>query len=313
VSELLHQLKALADETRLRLVNVLLGQELIVKELVSVLEVGQSRVSRHLKILSEAGLLASRKDGLKVFYRVAQSGSGLETIEAIRNRLQDDEIHRSDRVRAQQAIQDRAVATRRFFDSIADQWKSMRHEILGDVDLEAEVLAHMPRSNTAADLGCGVGDMIEALLTRSETVIGVDSSHRMLDMTRDRFPDVNGRLSLRIGQIEHLPLKDGEADFMVISMALHHLSHPLDGLIEAHRTVAPGGRVAIIDFEKHDREELRTRYGDHWLGFRPDRLEGWVTEAGLHVIETTSIDCENGLKLQLIMAQKTNETDKVKQ
>lgn len=297
--------KALGDETRLRLVRVLAAHELNVNELVWVMEMGQSRISRHLKILTQSGLLTFRRDGLKVFYSAVDQGPGRAVIELL-DRLGDGRLgpdgalFRADAGRAREAIEERGRAARRFFDSVAGDWERLKKELLGGLDLAAELAARTPPCRVAVDLGCGTGAMLEAIKDRAELLIGVDSSPRMIELAGRRLAGLGSRVSLRIGQMEHLPLRDAEADFAVTSMVLHHLARPLQGIEEAFRVLSPGGRLVVVDFEKHQAEEMRTRYGDHWLGFSLKEFESWTSRAGFRMGEVVRLPAGRGLTIQLI-------------
>ena len=299
--------KALSDETRLRLVHILLHYELSVNELVRILSMGQSRISRHLKILSEAGLLTSRRDGLWVFYCAAPAGEAREFLRAVLPFMHADAAMSADLRAAAHTIEERARSTRQFFNAIAEDWDELNREVLGGFDLPAAVCAAAPRDcGVAVDLGCGTGAVLERLQSRARTLVGVDGSARMLDMCRRRFaPSAladESRLSLRIGELDHLPLRDQEADFVCINLVLHHLSDPEDGLREVRRILAPGGRLFVADFLRHDDEAMRSRYGDRWLGFDEDHLTGGLRRAGFRILSCTRQPVGRGLSLLLVSA-----------
>ncbi len=302
--EVLTYLKALADETRLRLMNVLSRHELSVNELVDILAMGQPRVSRHLKIMTEAGLLAKRRDGVRVYYSVAKAGRGRGFIEAVASFVDEEDVFVADLDRAEAAVAERTLATQRFFDAHAGDWDRLRTEVLGDFELAAAVSARMPDCGVAVDLGCGDGHLLPALLERAEGVIGVDSSAKMLELARRRFIGDGGRVSLRIGRLEHLPLADGEADFAVTTMVLHHLSQPLAGIKEARRALKTGGLLMVVDFDKHTNERMRVKYGDMWLGFSREEIETWLEEAGFRVRDVERFSVNEGLTVQMVMADK---------
>ncbi len=305
--QLLSYTKALADPTRVRLLNVLCRHELSVNELVATLHLAQSGASRHLRILAEAGLLDARRDGQWVFYRAAAEGPGRDFVEAIRPFLDADAADpglAADLEAAHQVMAGRSAESARFFNAIAQDWDRLRHELLGGFDPAPELLARMPRCTAAADLGCGAGDLLKALLSRAATVIGVDNSPSMLDLARRRLPDAE-RVSLRLGDLMHLPLREGEVQAAVFSLSLHHAPDPAQALAEAGRVLAPGGTLLILDFTRHGREELREQYGDRWLGFDPEELRAWMEAAGLGDATSTRITLLSGLTLLLIAARKS--------
>ncbi len=296
--------KALSDVTRVRLVNILARYELNVGEIVQALDMGQSRISRHLKILADSGLLECRRDGLWAFYKAAESGPGKMFLDAASDLLAEDETLADDLDRARQVVRDRAVVSRQFFDSIASEWQRLRQDVLGDFDLAGKVRESLPEScPVLADLGCGLGDMIDALRGKADKIIGVDNSPRMLDLAGQRLAGVKG-LSLRIGELSHLPLKDGEADCAVMSMVLHHMSQPVDALLESSRAMKSGGELIIVDFDKHENESMRKEYGDHRLGFDRPKLEGWLTEAGFKVAGQELFPVRKGLTVFVLKAKK---------
>jgi ArsR family transcriptional regulator len=267
---------------------------------------GQSRISRHLKILTEAGLLQSRRDGLWVFYSAENEGIGRQFLDSVIPFMADEEAGRSDLDMASRIIEERALKTRQFFNEIADDWDEMNREILGDFSLPEVILHAVPKPcNIAADLGCGTGEVLEHLRGVCEEVIGVDDSPRMLELARRRFGDNMQGISLRIGELDYLPLKDGEADFICINLVLHHLSRPSASLSEIARVLRSGGLVLITDFDQHTQEAMRTRYGDRWLGFPREELTSALEHAGLSIVDYHHQSVKKDLALHLILAEKT--------
>ena len=289
--------KALADETRLRILKLITRFELNVGEIVAVTRLGQPRVSRHLRILVEAGLLRARRDGLWVFYSARES----EVLCAVRPLLADcgpDE----DLERGRQAIRARATQTRRFFNSIAPDWQVMRREVLGKLDVDGLIVSLLPKGRSVADLGCGPGELLAAMAVKSAALIGVDASAAMLTLAKAK-PEL-ATASLRMGELEHLPLADCEAQAAVLSLTLHHLSDPSAAIREAARVLVPGGMLVIADYLKHENERMRARFGDRWLGFAPEELGAWLASAGFVVEKTALEPVKLGLKLGLFVARK---------
>lgn len=301
--------KALSDETRVRLLCILRQHELSVNELVTILAMGQSRVSRHLKILAAAGLLHSRRDGLWVFYSAVSVGPAFEFMEAVFPFITAHSDLRADMDMAWRIIDERTLKTRQFFNAIAEDWDALNREVLGGFDLATAVCAAMPpHCALAVDLGCGTGSVLERMLERAQGVIGVDGSSRMLEMARHRFaPEYmgdEGRVSLRIGELDHLPLRDAEANFACINLVLHHLSAPTVAMDEIHRILAPAGLVLVTDFDKHDVERMRSEYGDRWLGFDADALSTLLEDSHFRVCHIQRHPVEKGLTLLLVLAEK---------
>lgn len=292
--------KALADDTRIRLLWILFHYELSVNELVQILGMGQSRVSRHLKILSEAGLLQSRRDGLWVFYSCPAAGTHADFLNAILPFLPALPIMETDLVMAGHMLAERARRTRQFFNAMAENWDELNREVLGSFDLHSHVLEAMPQPcPVAVDLGCGTGTMLEKMQYKAGMSIGVDGSASMLDLCRERLGAFGNAISLRIGELSHLPLADNEANFACINLVLHHLPEPALAFNEIKRILAPDGTLFIADFLRHQDESMRLRYGDHWLGFEREDLEKFLKES-CFTMQKTEV-CQVGRKLSLIL------------
>jgi ubiquinone/menaquinone biosynthesis C-methylase UbiE len=297
--EILDYFKALSDSTRIRVVNILLNHELNVNEIVYLMDMGQPRISRHLKILTDAGLLECRRDGQSSFYLVPAKGPGRDMIEAVRYLMDDEPQLKQDLMHARNFVLARKERTVQFFDHIASRWDLLKREILGDFDLNEAIMQAMPRSNVAVDLGCGTGELVEKLQSVAEYVIGVDSSSRMIELARSRaYPDKE-RVDLRLGELEHLPLKNNEVDCAVVSMVLHHLSAPRLFVSEVSRVIKKNGTLVIVDFNKHIDESLRKTYGDRWLGFSKDEILSFLNPNGFTMIEDQSFEIEKNLTLNL--------------
>ncbi len=284
MTDLLRIHKALADETRLRLAGILRRFELNVGELVAVMGMSQPRISRHLKILVEAGLVDCRREGLWAFYCAASTGPGSEVLGTSAGFMDTPEFA-ADARRAAAAVRERVQATRRFFDAVAGRWRDLAREVLGELDLPGVIASRVPEGAAVADLGCGPGELLERLSGSACLVIGVDNSPRMLELAGQRL---NGKVSqgsqagvsLRLGDLTHLPLREGEAHAAVFSMVLHHLPDPVAALSEARRVLCPGGRLIIADFDRHENEAMRVLYGDARLGLDRQQLRTWLEEAG---------------------------------
>jgi len=301
--EIVKYCKALGDETRARLINVLLQYELNVGEIVQVMEMGQSRISRHLKILADSGLVDVRREGLWAFYRVSDHGQGREFIDGVVSLFEDDEDLRKDRNFADKVIRQRTAETRRFFDDIAPEWGRMTGEVLGGLDLHAEIRALMSECNCAADIGCGPGELISVLSAAAKNIIGVDNSPKMLELAEARF-SAESNVSLRIGEMGHLPIRDGEIDCAVMSLVLHHLARPLEAIEEAARCLKGDGKLIIAEYDRHDNESMRSDYGDRRLGIRKDKMLDWLDQAGFRPRRTKEFTVNMGLVIVLYEAVK---------
>ena len=296
--------KALADDTRIRLLHILSNNELNVNELVAVLGMGQSRISRHLKILTSARLLTWRRDGLWVFYSSPESGADKSFIDAVIPFVANNPFAAQDCAAAAALIAERTRKTQQFFNSIAEDWDKLSKEVLGSFSLPEAIARIMPQCAVACDLGCGTGSVLEVMLEKAGLAIGVDGSARMLELAQKRFSPDNSRISLRIGDLAHLPLRDGEADFVTLNLVLHHLSTPVDVLQEVFRIIKPGGRLVITDYTSHSDETMRSEYGDLWLGFTTEELHNALKRARFSVTESTEVPIERNLSLHIIQATR---------
>jgi ubiquinone/menaquinone biosynthesis C-methylase UbiE len=297
--------KAMADPTRLRIIGLTLAQELNVQELTEILAMGQSRISRHLKILSACGLLGCRRDGLWSFYGVPAGGPSRRFVDAVVPLLREEPFLKEDQESSAERLAAGLSRSRRFFDTLAPEWDRRRQEILGAADLDAEILRRLPPCAVAADLGCGTGALLQPILRQARSAIGVDGSPEMIALARRRCAAAGEAIQLRLGELEHLPLRDGEADTAVLNLVLHHLRAPLAGLQEAYRVLRAGGLLLLTDFARHAREELRERFGDRWLGFTSDQLEGWLREAGFSLEERAEVALTRGLAALIVSAKKS--------
>ncbi|MBN2078577.1 MAG: ArsR family transcriptional regulator [Spirochaetes bacterium] len=294
--------KALADETRLKLLYLLLRHELNVNEIVSAMGMKQSRISRHLKILTDCGLLKTRRDGLWAFYSASRDGRGGRFNELFRIFLNDDSELVADYAVMKDVIEEGMKEKTRFFDSIASDWDDIKHAIFGEFDITGEIAARIPQCDVAADLGCGTGELLPFIKKKARHVIGVDKSPKMLEEAGRRLT-LNGKgIELRIGEIEHLPMRDREADAAVINMVLHHLPSPDAGIQEAARVLKKGGSLIVVDLDKHQNEEMRNKYDHRWLGFTRKNMERWLTAGGFSVEDYFQYEMKTGLKIDLYLS-----------
>jgi len=287
MSDTLKIFKALADETRLRIYRILANHELNVNEIVEVLMMGQSRVSRHLKILTESTLLSSRRDGSFVYYQAEQDEEKRSLMGFINksNHLKNEVVN--DLERAEIIVSERKKKTRAFFNTVAESWDDMKQELFGDFDLNL-VLKDILKSDNSniksiVDLGCGTGALLSFINTEVSQCIGVDSSPKMLELAKKRFANIKKRCEFRLGELEHLPVKEQEVDSAIINMVLHHIAVPSHIIHEAKRVIAPGGSLIIADLAKHTSRSIKERFGGAWMGFEKEEIEKWLIDAGFKV------------------------------
>ena len=276
--------KTLSDPTRVRILSLLEQEELAVQELMDVLGMAQSRVSRHLAVLREANLLRDRRDGTYVFYRfnVPEAGPWRETWELVRRNLGDDSTHERDLAALTQVMHARAARTRSFFDAVGPEWDSLR-QVFNDDTLRARAVARLvDRRLRVADVGTGTGILAAELAQLGLSVIAIDHSEKMLDAARVKLEaaGISG-VELRRGEADALPLGDGEVQAALAHMVLHYLPSPPEAIREMARVVTAGGSVVLVDFVRHDQEWMRQELGVSWLGFDLAEVESWFESAGL--------------------------------
>ena len=300
--------KALSDQTRLRLLNILRFKEFNVQELMGILDMGQSRISRHLKLLQDGGLIESRRNGMWSFYRAIDRDPGRRFTDSICYLFEEHPIYRHDLDAAAACLRTGRLRSRHFFDSVASNWESMKRSVIGELDLVGEIAKFIPPAQSAADLGCGSGTLLERIAGKMGTVIGVDSSREMLAEAAKRLGPKAELVDLRVGELEHLPLGDGETEVAIINLVLHHLRNPRQGLLEARRILRKGGTLVVADFDRHEQEMMRSRYGDHWLGFSPEEVESWLEDAGFHIDGPHHYPVLNDLEVLVYTASKQEQT-----
>jgi ArsR family transcriptional regulator len=286
---LLEGLKAVAEPTRLRLLALLARAELTVTEITQVLKQSQPRVSRHLKLMVDAGLLKRFPEGTWVFYRLAESGEAADLARAVTGLIEKDDPVVSEDVSRLKAIRRaRAEAAAAYFAENAAQWDAIRKLYLPEEAVEQAIgdMVGNDRMGTLIDLGTGTGRMLEVLAPRAERAIGIDMSHEMLAIARANLERAGlANAQIRYGNI--LRLDPGalglvpQADTVVLHHVLHFFEHPVEVVSQAARLLAPGGRMLIADFAPHGLEHLREQHAHRRLGFADGEVQGWADVAGL--------------------------------
>jgi ArsR family transcriptional regulator len=278
--------RALADPTRLRIFHLLRAMELSIGELAQVLGQSQPRVSRHVKILADAGLAERRKEGSWVFLGLGADECVAPLFAAIDDWSRDGEDvwAVADRARLAAVRADRAAAAARYFAEHAEEWDAIRSLHVPESAVEKRILEMVSDSpiGRMVDIGTGTGRMIELIGGQALSALGVDRSPEMLRLARAKLADAGlPQAELRQGDMYALPLGGGSADLVILHQVLHFAQHPAAAIAESARLLAPGGRLLIVDFASHDLEELRSRDAHARLGFADDQISGWYQAAGL--------------------------------
>ena len=286
--------QALADPTRLRIVALLRLMELSVGELAQVLGQSQPRVSRHLKILADAGVLERRKEGSWVFLTLGDPervDPMFELVDVWADPATET-LFASDAARIESIKADRAEAANRYFAGHAEVWDQIRSLHVAESEVESAIDAALGLRplGRLVDVGTGTGRMIELFGPRASQAIGIDRSSDMLRVARVKLEAAGISSSLRQGDMYALPLADQSADTIVIHQVLHYAHSPATAIAEAARVLAPGGTLLVVDFAAHEREELRERDAHIRLGFDDEVMAAWFASAGLDVDEIRHLE-----------------------
>jgi ArsR family transcriptional regulator len=291
----LKALRALSDATRLRIVALLAKEELSVNELQDITRLGQSRISTHLGLLADCGLVQSRREGKRTFYRLNEqpNGSISEIIPLAVEGAKALPEHADDEVNLKRILARRREQAQVYFNQIAGRfdrvygpgrsWQAFGHLLL-------RILPPL----TVADLGSGEGLLSELLARRCKKVIAVDNSEKIVAFGAAKAKK-NGlkNLEFRLGDLSEPPIEPQSVDLVILSHALHHAEDPGQALLSANRILKPGGQVLILDLLKHNFEKARELYGDRWLGFAESDLHRWLERAGFRKIEITVVARED--------------------
>ena len=286
MASILKSLRLAADPNRLRLLLLLEQEELSVAEIQEILGKGQSQISTHLAQLKQAGLVDDRRTGKNAFYRLTAPS---ELMELLRQAEREIPETKEDRAALRLTVRKRQDKMRRYFDELAGKfgrqyvpgrsWKGI-----------AEALLKLMPPMTIADLGAGEGTISQLMAQRAKRVIAVDNSEKMVEFGSElaRTHGI-GNLEYRLGDIEDVPIRAGTVDLAFLSQALHHAPHPERALSEAWRILKPGGRIAILDLNRHHFTEAREMYADLWLGFTEMEIERYLKSAGFKNAETAVV------------------------
>lgn len=287
-------LKILSDSTRLRLLALLLKEELSVAELQEILGMAQSRISSQLGLLRQAGFVSDRREGKKAFYslRPTLDPKQLTLLRAACDSVAELPESGEDRDSLDRVLQKRRRVSEQYFNLIAGKlgknycpgrsWEAIGHLAL-----------RLVPAITVADLGAGEGLISQLIAHRAERVWCIDNSERMVEVGTE-LARKNGlaNLTYKLGDIESVPLPDKSVDLAILSQALHHAGHPQNAVNEAFRILKPGGQVLILDLNEHNYEKAHEQFGDLWLGFKESALHGFLKKAGFTKAEVQVVSRE---------------------
>ncbi len=277
------RLKALADEVRLRIIRAVSASELSVAELVQVLELPQSTVSRHLKVLRDVKLVETRRDGTYIYYRRGSALADPLLAQFVDEQLRSLDGGELDSEAVMRVIGMRSRRSREFFDQVAGKYGELSQPGGGWSALAGAMAVGFAGCDIA-DLGAGEGDLTLLLARFARSVMAVDASSEMLKHVGARLNREQhaARVELVLGELEELPMSNESVDAVFLSQALHHVGQPAVAIREAARILRSGGWLIVLDLQQHDQEWMREQWADVWLGFDPDQVEQWIVQAGLN-------------------------------
>jgi SAM-dependent methyltransferase/DNA-binding MarR family transcriptional regulator len=291
-------LTALSDATRSRMLLILERHELTVSELCAVLQLPQSTVSRHLKTLADANWVTSRRDGTSRYYTLALDERDAHTRRLwslLREQVATTAGADQDARRLKGVLGRRQTKSEEFFASAAGQWDRLRRDLFGAASALHALPALIESRWTIGDLGCGTGETSAAVAPFVAHTVAVDRSGEMLQAARRRLRD-QPNVDIRRGELEALPIADGELDAAVMMLVLHHVPDPGAVLQEAARTLKPRGRFVLCDMLPHDHEEYKQQMGHVWLGFGDDQLRRLLGAAGFEDIRIVPLPSDPSAK-----------------
>ena len=289
---LVSALRAAGEATRLRLLALLAEGEHSVKDLTEILDQSQPRVSRHLKLLADAGLVTRNAEGAWAYYRLADSEAAAELGRWLVQRLDSDDAGRAgDRLRLEAVRTAQQAQAAAYFAKVAGRWDELRQLHVPEEAVEAAILKAVEGRvvDLLIDLGTGTGRMLELLNGHYRRAIGIDASREMIAVARAKLTGANiANAQVRLGDIADLDGSAGQADLIVIHQVLHYFDDPGRAVAQARRALKRGGQLLIVDFAPHELEFLRAEHAHRRLGISEGQMAGWARAAGLHIVELTN-------------------------
>ena len=301
IATLVAVLKAAAEPTRLRILSLLGAGEHTVKDLTRILGQSQPRLSRHLKLLAEAGLIERAPEGSWVYFRLADTGAGAGLARTLLWSIAEgDGLVTRDRLRAVELKREREGAAQSYFEQHAAEWDKIRALHVAEADVEAAMRRALGAApvDLLVDIGTGTGRMLELFADRFKRGLGFDLNPAMLAYARAKLERAGlGSAQVRRADIYDLPLAEAAAGAVVMHQVLHFLADPARAIREAARVLAPGGRLLIVDFAPHELEFVRETFAHERLGFAPATIRGWVEDAGLALARNEDLAAAGSGKL----------------
>ncbi len=294
MNQLLSALRGAGEATRLRIIALLSKGELTVGELVQILDQSQPRVSRHLKLMGDSGLLNRFQEGTQVFYRLASDGVAGSLNSALVKILERDvEVYEGDMSSLAAIRKERADKAQSYFQANAADWNRLRSLYVAEEQVEAELLKQRGEGQIGSllDIGTGTGRMLELFAPQSQQALGIDVSRAMLSIARANLDGQDlGHAQVRLGDMYDLGLDAKSQDLIVFHQVLHFAEFPARALAEAGRVLSPGGKILIADFAPHEEEFLRDEHAHRRLGFADTEIERWGSAAGLALNALSHLD-----------------------
>lgn len=306
-------LRAAGETTRLRLLALLAEGEHTVKDLTEILGQSQPRVSRHLKLLADAGLVTRYAEGAWAYYRLAESDAAADLGRWLVARLDADDPGRlRDRVRLEAIRSAQQAQAAAYFAKVAERWDELRQLHVPEEAVEAAILAALAGRvvDLLIDLGTGTGRMLELLEDHYRRAIGIDASREMIAVARAKLTAANiAHAQVRLGDIADLDGSAGRADLIVIHQVLHYFDDPGRAIAQASRALKPGGEMLVVDFAPHELEFLRVEHAHRRLGIGEGQMQGWARAAGLAVADLTRFPPTNADGLTVCLWRLKDEQD----
>ncbi|MGW8311658.1 MAG: ArsR/SmtB family transcription factor [Desulfuromonadales bacterium] len=297
--------KVLADSTRLRLLRVLQQGDFTVQDLMQILDMGQSRISRHLQLLSKAGILHVEKQGTWHYYRLApEEGFFRDIWPLISSQLNQLADQESDAAGVMRVMSERRKRSQDFFNRHARDWDHLHVELLDLPDYQDFLLALLPEGGLLVEIGAGTGHLLPQLAKKCERMVALDHSPAMVSLARETVAQnrLGETVEVRLAEMKHLPFSEKTVRTVVLNQVLHHAENPAEVLREISRVLEPQGVLVLADLLRHQHDWTRERLADQWLGFRREELEKWFADSDMFITSYREFTNSAGLQSVLLLS-----------